>query len=243
MDLARNHIGGGGMIVAIHQPNYAPWLGYFAKLARADVFVLLDDAQYSKNSYINRVQIDGGGSARWLTVPVRFRFGDAIAAVRAANADWPKAHADTLKTYYGKAPHFAEVFPWLAERYAALPAADLAVGNIELIVALAGRLGLRPTFRRASSLDAGGASGDDRLIALVRACGEGASYLSGRGGAKYQDEGKFAAAGIPLVYTDFVHPAYDQGHDFLPGLSILDALFRLGWERTAGLLARTALAA
>ena len=89
-----------------------------------------------------------------------------------------------------------------------------------------------------------GATGDDRLVALVRACGEGASYLSGRGGAKYQDPGKFSAAGIPLVYTDFVHPIYDQGRaDFVSGLSIFDALFHLGWERTAALVARAPIAA
>ena len=80
------------MIVAIHQPNYAPWLGYFAKMARADVFVFLDDVQYTKNSYINRVQIDAGGTARWLTVPVSFSFRDPINRVRAANENWPRAH-------------------------------------------------------------------------------------------------------------------------------------------------------
>lgn len=232
------------MIVAIHQPNYAPWLGYFAKMARADVFVLLDDAQFSKNGYINRVQVDAGGAARWLTVPVSYEFGDPIHRVRAANENWPRAHGDTLKTLYRGAPAFAAVWPWLAERYAALPAARLAASNEALIAALAARLGLKPVLRRASELNVGGATGDDRLTALVRACGEGAAYLSGRGGANYQDPAKFAAAGIRLAYTDFVHPVYDQGHaDFVPGLSVLDALFRLGFERTAALLAETRLAA
>lgn len=232
------------MIVAIHQPNYAPWLGYFAKMARADVFVLLDDAQYSKNSYINRVQIDAGGKPRWLTVPVSYRFGDPINRVRVANENWPRGHCDTLKTLYCDAPAFDAVWPWLAERYAALPAGDLAAGNAALIAALAERLGIKPALKRASELAAGEAKGDDRLIALVQACGKGATYLSGRGGDKYQDPVKFAAAGIALVYSDFAHPTYDQGHaGFVSGLSILDALFRLGWERTAGLVARTALAA
>ena len=177
-------------------------------------------------------------------MPVRFRFGDPIDKVHAANAEWPSAHCATLKTYYAGAPHFASVWPWLVERYAALPAHDLAASNAALIAAFAEGLGLTARFQRASALDAGDAKGDDRLIVLVKACGKEASYLSGRGGAKYQDEGKFAAAGIPLIYTDFVHPVYDQAHEsFLPGLSVLDALFRLGWEHTAGLLARAALAA
>jgi hypothetical protein len=232
------------MIVAIHQPNYAPWLGYFAKMARADVFVLLDDAQYTKNSYINRVQIDAGGTARWLTVPVSYAFGDAINRVRAADENWPRAHCDTLRTHYAAAPAFREIWAWLAERYEALAASDLAASNEALIAAIAARLGIGAVLRKASDLGAGDAKADDRLIALVRACGPDAAYLSGRGGDKYQDPAKFVAAGVRLVYSDFVHPAYDQGHaDFLPGLSILDALFRLGWERAAGLVARAAVAA
>jgi len=232
------------MIVAIHQPNYAPWLGYFAKMARADVFVLLDDAQYTKNSYINRVQVDAGGAARWLTVPVSYRFGDPIGRVRAANENWPRAHCDTLRTLYAGAPFFAAVWPWLAERYAALPALDLAASNQALIAALAERLGIRTALRRASELGVGDAKGDDRLIALVQACGMGAAYLSGRGGDKYQDPAKFAAAGVALVYSDFAQSAYEQGHEgFVSGLSVLDALFRLGWERTAVLVARAAVPA
>ncbi len=232
------------MIVAIHQPNYIPWLGYFAKMARADIFVLLDDAQYSKNSYTNRVQIDVGGAGRWLTVPVTYRFGDPINRVRAANATWPRVHCETLKALYADAPAFRDIWPWLAERYSALPATDLAASNESLIAVLAERLGLRAVLRRASTLGADVAKGDDRLIALVRACGEGAVYLSGRGGDKYQDPAKFAAAGVALIYSDFVHPIYDQGHsNFVPGLSIFDALFRLGWERTAGLLACRAVRA
>jgi len=231
------------VIVAIHQPNYAPWLGYFAKMARADVFVLLDDAQYTKNSYINRVQIDAGGTARWLTVPVTFRFGDPIDRVR-ADENWPRAHCDTLKTHYAGAAAFKSVWPWVAAQYAALPASDLAASNMALLSAIAERLGIRTALRKASSLDTGQAKGDDRLIALVKSCGAGATYLSGRGGDKYQDPAKFATAGVHLVYSDFVHPVYDQGHpDFVTGLSVFDALFRLGWEQTAGLVARAAVAA
>lgn len=231
------------VIVAIHQPNYAPWLGFFAKLARADVFVLLDDAQYTKNSYINRVQIDAGATARWLTVPVSYTFGDPISRVRTADPGWTRSHCDTLRTHYATAPAFTAVWPWLVEHYATLPRGELAASNRALLEALAAKLGLSPRYRLASELGSSDIKGDGRLVALVRACG-GTAYLSGRGGAKYQDPARFAEAGIPLVYSDFVHPVYQQGHaNFLAGLSILDALFRLGWEGTAGLLQRAARAA
>lgn len=224
------------MIVAIHQPNYAPWLGYFAKMARADVFVFLDDAQYSKNGYINRVQIDSGGKAQWLTVPVTYRFGDRIDAVRIANAEWRRSHLDVLRSRYKDAPAFAEIWPWLADVFAGLTSDNLAATNELLTRAIATRLGLRTRASRASETATQQSAGDDRLIAIVRSFDAGATYLSGRGGANYQDPGKFTKAGLNLEYSDFEHPVYDQGHTFLPGLSIFDALFRVGFARTAALL-------
>lgn len=225
-------------IVAIHQPNYAPWLGYFAKMAQADVFIFLDDAQYTKNSYINRVQIDAGGKARWLTVPVSYRFGDPIRAVRASDHDWRRSHLDTLKALYAGAAQFKSVWTWLVALYGRLPDTDLAGSNRVLIEAIAANLGIGRRFLRSSDFEIGAATGDDRLIALLQAVGKDAKYLSGKGGSNYQDPAKFAAAGIGLAYSEFVHPSYEQGHEaFLPGLSILDALFRIGFERTAALVA------
>lgn len=219
--------------VAIHQPNYAPWLGYFAKMAQADVFVFLDDVQYSKNSYINRVQIDAAGSPRWLTVPVSYNFGNPINQVRHTSETWRKAHLDTLKTYYAEAPSFGVVWNWLDGVLAAPGADDLAASNESLIRGIAERLKLRCTFRRSSEFDIGSSAGDDRLIAILQTFGPDVTYVSGKGGSQYQDPAKFERAGIRLLYSDFVHPTYDQGHDFIAGLSILDGLFRVGWERTA----------
>lgn len=233
------------MIVAIHQPNYAPWLGYFHKIARADAFVFLDDAQFSKNSYINRVQIDGGGAPRWLTVPVRVTFGDPINRVMPAEPEWRRRHLDTLRHYYRAAAHFRPMWAALEEIYASLPAGDLAASNRALILAIAERLGLRCRFVLASTISTGGALSDSRLVALVRAvAGEGrAVYLSGRGGAAYQDAAKFSEAGIALSYSDFVHPTYAQaGPGFLPGLSVIDALFHAGWDDTARMLREAAAA-
>ncbi len=226
------------MIVAIHQPNYAPWLGYFSKIAQADAFVFLDDAQYSKNSYINRAQFDVGGAAKWLTVPVSYGFGDPILAVRPARADWTNAHLDSLRSWYRGAPAYAEVMPWIEATYAALPAHSLAEANMALIQAIAGRLGLACRFHRASEFGLAALAGDARLAALVSAVGAGAVYLSGSGGAKYQAEETFAAKGVALRYSAFTPRPYDQGHpDFLPGLSVIDALFRVGWRAAAAMLA------
>jgi len=58
------------MKVAIHQPNYLPYLGYFDKIRQADIFVFLDDAQFSKGSYTNRNRIKTSNGIKWITVPL-----------------------------------------------------------------------------------------------------------------------------------------------------------------------------
>ncbi len=226
------------MLIAIHQPNYLPWLGYFDKIARADRFIFLDRVQFAKGGYTNRVQIARDGAARWLTQPVRHHFGQPIANVAFADPAWPAKHLDAMRSAYAGAPAFAEVWPVLKDFYAAIPASGLAAANAYLVTALARKLGFSTQFIAESALDVGGTRADDRLIALVRACAPDAAYLSGAGGHKYQDPAKFDAAGVDIVYADFTHPVHDQGGDgFVPGLSIVDALFRLGWSTTGRLFA------
>lgn len=229
------------MLVAIHQPNYLPWLGYFHKIARADVFVFLDDVQFSKGSYTNRVQILTSSGARWLSVPVRVSLGQEIRAVGFANPAWRASHADALRNAYAAAPAFSAVWPEVREMILGADGEDLATVNMRLVTALADRLGLRCEFRRSSELQLTAAS-DDRLIEITAQVAPGGAYLSGKGGAKYQDPGKFRRAGLGFSYSAFVPPAYPQSAqpglpDFVPGLSILDAVFHLGWHGTADLVA------
>jgi hypothetical protein len=233
------------VVVAIHQPNYLPWLGYFRKIAMADVFVFLDDVQFSKHGYTNRVQILAEGEPRWLTVPVSGHLGDPINRVWPARKDWPRAHLDALRTRYKAAPEFRAAWPMISELFASLPQADIGTINRHLVIKLAEALGLARHFVCASAIPVDSAMGDDRLVNLVASIAPDACYLSGKGGANYQDPEKFRRAGLGFRYLDFVHPRYDQdiGDGFFQGLSVLDALFRLGWDRTAALVTGTLQAA
>jgi len=225
------------MIVAIHQPNYLPWIGYFQKIATSDVFIFLDDVQFSKNGYTNRVKILGADGARWLTVPVSVRHGDPIDQVRPAKRDWPERHLDTLKNYYRRASNFHTVWPRLVEIFADIPNDSLARSNRYLVEAIGSELGLRCCYLASSAVPVNDKTGDDRLIALVSSVAPGATYFSGHGAANYQDESKFAAVGVELCYNDFAHPTYAQDQrTFVAGLSILDAILHLGWRGAAELL-------
>ena len=233
-------------IVAIHQPNFFPWLGYFDKIARADVFVILDHIQFNKSrpgNWSNRVQMAVSGQAAWVTMPVvrAYEGGRRIDEMLIDNgAPWRKKLLQLLRSNYGRAAAFRETFPFVAD-LVENPTDRVADYNIAAVTAVCARLGLRTDHLvRSSQIPVGGRA-TDMLVALVRQTG-GTRYLAGGGSSGYQEDGKFHAAGIDVEYQQFQHPVYEQrgAAAFLPGLSILDVLFNCGFDGTARLLARPA---
>lgn len=222
--------------IAIHQPNFLPWPGYFAKLDQADLFVLLDDAQFSKNNIINRVRIMGREAPQWLTLPVSASLGQTIAETIPARADWAAAALSKLRNTYARAAHFKTVWPVVDSWFAAAPAGDLASINVHFISAIAAHLGIATPLERASALGIAGTA-DARLVAIVQRLAPGGTYLSGRGATAYQDPAKFAAAGLSLDFYRFAAKPYDQGGTpFQAGLSVLDPLFHLGRDGAIALI-------
>jgi hypothetical protein len=226
--------------VAIHQPNYLPWLGYFHKIALSDSFVFLDNVQFTKGGYTNRVQILSPKSPRWLTIPVTVHLGDPIDTVTPSSSFWSQSHLDSLYAAYHGAPAFKSVWQEVKDMILSTSGSNLAVLNIALIKALCARLHISSAFRCASELSLT-AQADDRLVEIVSLMAPGGKYLSGKGGAKYQDPAKFALVGLSFEYLEFIHPEYPQGahlgrSGFITGLSVLDAVFHLGWKKTARLI-------
>lgn len=219
------------MKIAIHQPNFLPWLGYFYKMAQADIFVLLDTVQYEKNGYTNRVKIRTPQDAVWFTLPIQKNFPQIVRHVQLA--DFPKFKEKTLKTLsqnYSKSPYFNVLFPKLKNIFSQ-DWQNLANLNIELIKLLKRELSIKTKLALASKYNLSGKS-DTLLINICRLFGAN-TYLSGSGGSKYQDKNKFKKAKIKLEYINFIHPTYPQsGQDFLVGLSSLDLLFNQGSQNS-----------
>jgi hypothetical protein len=230
-----------GKVVAIHQPNFFPWLGYFDKIARCDVFILMDNAQFSKTggNWVNRVQLLVNGELAWVTVPiVRAYHGTRqICEMKINNTTpWRDKVLNTLKTNYARAAFFNDVFPLLSDLLSN-PTESLADLNVTIIRVLVERLRLNPSqLVLGSTLNVAG-SATDLLIAMVKAVG-GDAYLCGGGAAEYQEDKKFSQAGIELIYQNFKHPVYTQRgiRDFVAGLSIMDSLMDCGFEGSRHLL-------
>ncbi|HEX9726035.1 MAG TPA: WbqC family protein [Vicinamibacteria bacterium] len=215
-------------MLAAHQPQFAPWLGFFDKLDRADVFVLLDNVQYKKNEWQNRNRIKGAAGPQWLTVPVSGRFGQEIRELDiAARENWQARHLKTLRTCYGRAPHFADTLS-LYERIARRHWEKLADLNVQLLRGLVAQLNLQAEILLASELEPLPDHRDERLIELCRRYGA-RNYLAGAGGRAYMELARYRAAGLEVVFQDYRHPAYPQLFgDFTPNLSVLDLLFNCG---------------
>jgi GNAT superfamily N-acetyltransferase len=213
--------------VAIHQPNYIPWLGYFYKIFKSDCFVFLDDVSFPTRSFVNRNRVCINASARWLTIPIRREFDTIIRDAVPAEPGWHKSHLRSLELSYKRAPHFGSVFPLVASVLEKHGDANLGQLNSALIECIARHLEIGSSFLYSSSLPITG-SGEDRILNLVKAVG-GQTYISGSGAAGYQSGDSFRQQGIELQYSNFTPSPYpQQAAEFLPGLSILDALFNVG---------------
>jgi hypothetical protein len=228
-------------VVAIHQPNFFPWLGYFNKIARADEFILMDNAQFPKTggTWSNRVKILEHGQPAWTTMPILRAYHGTrpISQMEINNrTPWRRKLLTTLQTNYARAPYFDVVFSMLAELIN-YPSDSLTNYNVNAIRQLALAVGIDPAkFVLGSTLAVNGRA-TDLLIEMVKAVG-GTSYLCGGGAGGYQEDEKFAAAGLGLLYQDFRHPHYPQWNtkEFIPGLSIVDALMNCGFEQTEVLI-------
>ena len=228
------------LVVAIHQPNFFPWLGYFDKIARADVFIVLDNVQFSKTggTWSNRVRILRDGRVVWATMPVERSFHGVrqVREMRIADGSWRARVLGAIRAGYRRAPYFDEVFH-VVEELIATPTEMVAEFNLTVVRALTVRLGLAAgKLVPGSALGIEGA-GTDLLVKAVQAVG-GGTYLCGGGAQGYQEDERFASAEIELVQQMFRHPVYPQlgVKEFVPGLSIVDALMNCGFAGTRELI-------
>lgn len=227
-------------LVAIHQPNFFPWLGYFDKIRRADAFVFLDAVDYPRSgsggmgSWTNRVRLNIQGEARWITCPIkRIDLGTPISRVTIDDDQpWRVKLLRTLEANYRKAPRYAEAMA-LIEPLIRAPQRNLAAFNICAIQSIAAALGLETRFLLQSDLPGQGKA-TELLASLVRAVG-GNAYLAGGGAGGYQENDVFAARGLELIYQGFTPRPYGDPARFIAGLSVIDYLMLDGRPLGQGL--------
>ena len=219
-------------VCAIMQPTYLPWIGYFALMDLADVFVFLDDVQLSKQSWQTRNRIKGeSGKELMLTVPIRHAGEQAIKDVEIDGSHWIAKHLKSFQQNYRKAPHFAEALA-IYEPVLQGGSTRLCDLNVALITAFADQLGIARRQLRYSAIAGKSADRRDRLVDICREVGAD-TYLSPAGAAGYlseaDGEAQFAAHGMTLLYQRYEHPTYPQVNGaFLPYMCVLDLIANVG---------------
>jgi hypothetical protein len=228
-------------IAAIHQPSFFPWLGFFNKIVRSDVFVILDNVQFPKTGgyWANRVKLVVGGKGEWVTMPINRSYSGTknINEIEIDNSrSWNQKMLKSISVNYSKAKYFEEIYP-VAEALLQSPGADLTEFNLRVIHEFCRLLNIDTShFKRGSAMNVSGTS-TDLLVSIVTETGCNA-YMCGGGASKYQEDEKFAGNNIELIYQNFKHPVYEQFNtsEFVPGLSVLDALMNCGAEKTYELI-------
>ncbi len=227
------------MRVAIHQPNFLPWLGIFHRAAMVDRFVFFDHVQALRGkSWLTRNRILVQGEPHWLTMPTR-KAGMGLPKVSEVEIQWdnPVAvkHLRTLEVEYGRHPHFEEVFVLVERLYRGRPRLISGL-NSAFIAQVARRLGIEADFVSSTELAAADGRllelrGNDLVVETCRAAG-GTEYVSGDGCFDFIRPQAFEAEGVEFWVQRFDHPQYAQAGSktFVSHLSALDALFNIGFE-------------
>lgn len=225
--------------VAIMQPTYLPWCGYFGLMQAVDAFVFLDSVQFARRSWQQRNQIKSSQGAQWLTVPV-VKKGKREQLICETEIDltsnFAATHRKTIEANYRKAPFFNELSSSLLDCIDK-PQSQLADMNIEIIKHCRNVLGIKTPLFRSSQMSGIGAKAD-LLASLCKELGA-TEYISAPGSREYLDQSSaFEEIGVPVRYLHYRHPEYPQLFgDFLPYMSVIDILFNCG-DRSAELIDR-----
>jgi hypothetical protein len=224
--------------VVIHQPDFLSYLGFFHRLLFADVFVVLDTAQFvsgTSRSWTNRDKIKTPRGEQWITVGVKKAPGNtAIREIELADSDWKDGNLNLIKENYRRAAYFDEIFPHIEKLYTSGDRLlmDFNLKSIDMLMSL---LDVRIPMLLASTVEPQGKK-NELLLDILKKVGA-THYLSGVGARGYLVPEVFEEAGIQVSWQQFAHPTYAQLHgEFIPYLSSVDLLLNCGIDGSRRIL-------
>ena len=215
-------------IVAIHQPEYLPWLGFFKKMMSSELFVFLDDAQFRKKGWQNRNRIRTKNGTALLSIPVHAHSYPNINEITIDNnKNWSKRHKKSILYNYAGAPYFKE-FKDFIESVFEKKFEYLIDLNTEIIKFAMNELEIKSKIVFSSELKIS-KKGSDRVLDICKQVGADC-YITGTSWAQpHLKIEEFKKSNIHVEFQKFQHPIYTQIHGkFIPEMSIIDLLFNEG---------------
>ncbi len=223
------------MKVAVMQPYFFPYIGYFQLIDSVDIFVVYDDVQYIDRGWVNRNRISVEGRVKWLTFPVRKASRELAINQRYYLAeDNAGVIRGKLRAAYSGSRYFEEAFPLLSDLIG-YGDSNVASFNTNLLKALALHLGISSRFQTASELDIPkDARGEDRVLEICRMMGAD-RYINPIGGVELYHRRKFDKAGIELSFIKPLCEKDEVGGEVLY-LSIIHELMERGGRHASARL-------
>jgi hypothetical protein len=219
--------------VVISQPMLFPWFGFFELMRQADVYVHLDDVEFSFGSFTNRIQIKTTKAIVWMTIPIQRGDGKPlIGTMEATQGPWRRKHRELVRQALAGAPHLDDALALFDQAYAKNRVADLLIDSIEGPASYLGLTLDRPMLASTLKLTS---TGTQRVLDIVLKMG-GTRYITAHGAADYLDHEAFERAGVAVEYIEYSKHPYPQLHgEFTPYVSVLDLIANCGPESRAKL--------
>ena len=218
------------MILSIMQPAYLAWLGYYDRIMKSDLHVILDHVQMEKGGFTNRNRIRTKTGSAWLTVPVKKTGSLQDLQINKVECDnnqkWARKHMAGLQTWYGKAPFFKHYRDEISAIYENSPErlVDITDAFEKLLLSF---LDIDTPMIKSSQMKV--TSTKSQLVLDICLEAGASKYLSGPFGREYLDLETFSDAGIEVLWHDYDHPEYQQAYEgFEPYMSAIDVLFNHG---------------
>jgi hypothetical protein len=231
------------MRLAVLQSNYIPWKGYFDLMAAADLFIVYDSVQYTKNDWRNRNILVSKSGPVWLTIPISTagRAEQSINAATIGDPRWARKHWQTASQLLARRPGFhlfeQDWAKWFTEVSEMTHLHDV---NVYLLRRIADQLHISTPINDDSEYELVQDSPTGKLVQLCALAGA-SRYLTGPAGLNYLELDQFRAKGIGVDVIDYGHyPTYPQvSEEFRHGVSVLDLLANTGLAASDHLLRRT----
>lgn len=225
-------------IVVIHQPDFMPYLGFFDRLLKAELYVVFDNVQYVRGSraWTSRDKIKTSKGEKWISVGIKkAAYGAAINEVMLRqDSEWRTHHLNLIQENYRKAEYYQEILPYIMDLYS-MPCEKMVDFNLSSIRMLMKLFDIQIEMVMASSLKAEGKS-NELIVSIMKELGC-SRYLSGIGAKDYFISTPYERAGIEVIWQEFKHPVYPQQFgEFIPYLSSIDLLFNCGIEKSRKIL-------
>jgi|TARA_R110001592_G_scaffold14672_3_gene65390 hypothetical protein len=213
--------------IAIMQPYFLPYIGYFHLINSVDEFVIYDNIQYTKKGWINRNRILVNSNDKIITLPIK-KDSDYLDVKDRVLADsWGKEKIKILnliKSSYKKAPYYNKILPVISSIFA-LPnnnLFDFILGSLHLLNSYL-RIDTKITISSNVNIDHT-LKGRDKVVAICKKLNAN-TYINAIGGQELYNIQDFKNEDLNLKFIKSSPLNYKQyNNEFIPWLSVLDVL-------------------